>query len=194
VASSIPCFLTIVTKRPLLANPRVPSVLLKPGLWYTKAVERLKGFLLPFETMSAVSFPKRMHMNGRRKAKRNGQRMGDTLFSFLRHWVWTQNLTLARRYSTTWATPPTLSALVIVQIGSCAFVWAGLDCKAPIYTSCSAGMTGSSHQDLGWPQTTILPICASFIAGITGMSHHTREMWLIFQKHYLMCCVFFQLP
>jgi hypothetical protein len=49
------------------------------------------------------------------------------------------------RCSTTSATPPILFVLVIFQIGSHIYAWAGLNHHSPIYASSVDGVTGVPH-------------------------------------------------
>jgi hypothetical protein len=60
---------------------------------------------------------------------------------------------LADKYSATWTMFPTLFTLVIFDMKSHVYAQAGLYCHPPIYTSCVAGMTGTSHHAqlfIGW--------------------------------------------
>jgi hypothetical protein len=71
-------------------------------------------------------------------------------------------LQLQSRYSTTYTTPPVHFALVILEMG----------------------VSGTIY--LGWPQTSILPISASQVASITGMSHRClAEDWILISHQYL---------
>jgi hypothetical protein len=84
-----------------------------------------------------------------------------------------------------WATPGTLLVVAILELGSCCFAQASLDCNLPLFKLPAVGKTtGVSHYAqllivemgshklfcLGWPGTPISPISASQVARITGMS------------------------
>jgi hypothetical protein len=93
-------------------------------------------------------------------------------------------LRLLGRCSSTWATPPTLSALVSFQIGPCIFALAGLDHNLLFTPSSKLGwlalattpsIFGCHRVSLpfppGRPWTMIFSIPASRVAGITGGSY-----------------------
>jgi hypothetical protein len=81
--------------------------------------------------------------------------------------------------------PPVLFALGIFQIGSCIYVWAGLDHNSSYlcflcswddrHTPPSPAFIGwdgiSQTFCLGWPQTVFLLISVSWGARIIGMTH-----------------------
>jgi hypothetical protein len=92
-------------------------------------------------------------------------------------------LSLARQVPYHLSQVPSPFALIISQIGSCVFAWVSLDSDPSICLSHTEGIIGMhSVPGLidkgvsltfchGWPQNTILPISASRVAGMTGMSH-----------------------
>jgi hypothetical protein len=118
---------------------------------------------------------------------------------------------LLYRYSTSWVMPLALFALVILEIGSHFLPWPTWTMILSLYLSffgyCGVWTQGlilarqvlcllrhSSRPFLvlgsldswasfpGWPQTTILPIFASWVAGITEVSHSL--IFLFYAYHY----------
>jgi hypothetical protein len=101
--------------------------------------------------------------------------------------VWLRTSCSLGRCSTTWAKPPALFTLVILEIVSIS-AQAGLDDEPPIYASGSSwddrcmppypalSVEMKSHKFfcLGWPWTVILLNSASCIAGMTGAHHCTQ--------------------
>jgi hypothetical protein len=85
--------------------------------------------------------------------------------------------------------------LVILEIGSHFYAQTSLDCNPPMYASLVGGITGVHHHaqrllvEMGgwsletfckcWPGTVALLISISWIARITGVSHHIRNDWHI---------------
>jgi hypothetical protein len=98
------------------------------------------------------------------------------------------------RNSVTWAMPPALFTLVILEIRSHFFFFAqvALDLNLPILgflpsLGWQAHTTLSSYWVIcpGWPGMTILPISASQVARVTGLSHQ-HLVWLIKKKKFLL--------
>jgi hypothetical protein len=80
--------------------------------------------------------------------------------------VWIHGLTLLGRCSTTWATPPVFFALVIFEIRSHIYAWAGLDHDPSIYACCIGWddrlmPPGPAFYWLGWNLMNFLPRLAS---------------------------------
>jgi hypothetical protein len=105
---------------------------------------------------------------------------------------------LLDRLSSTWVRPLALFAVVIFRIGLHFYAWTSLDCDPSIYVSLIAWMTGVYHHvqllliDGGlentspsWSRTAVLPILASHIARITGMSHCTLCHFLFYFRQGL---------
>jgi hypothetical protein len=80
---------------------------------------------------------------------------------------------------------------VIFLTGSSIFPGLALDCDPPIDASCLAGIIEVNHHawlacwegvsltfSPCWPATAILP--SSWVARITGMSHHTQPQYLVY--------------
>jgi hypothetical protein len=89
---------------------------------------------------------------------------------------------LLGRHSATWVMPLTLFALVIFHIGYCIFLPRTCFRLGPL----TYGLCNITHSLLfemgvsltffsGWPQTVILLVPASWVAGIIGMSHRAQQ-------------------
>jgi hypothetical protein len=101
---------------------------------------------------------------------------------------------IATKHSSTWATPPTLFALVIFEIGP--YTQARLDCDPSISAPCHGW--DDRHLPLypvfidwvevlrtffpSWPQIPVLSISTSWIARITSMCHHVQPIICISKK------------
>jgi hypothetical protein len=111
-------------------------------------------------------------------------------FFFFSTGFWTQALEIARQYSTAWAINQALFYfLAIFQIGFHAWGWPQTMNLLPMASPHIAVITGSHYYTQlidwdgvsltffpGWSWTKVLPISASQVARIIGVSYHTQPL------------------